>query len=505
MKKLIYSFGLILFSSGLFAQDMVDALRYSDFKLSGTARSAAMGNAFGSLGGDFTSLSINPAGAAVYRSGEFTLTPSLGKVSIDGTYLGTTANDSKFNFGINNVGYVATIPTGKSSESGLVSLSFGVGYNKLADFSSHSIVIGENSNSSLLDYFTRYIAQNNLQLNDFSDYYEGLAYDTYLINYDANAGEFYNDITDANFGQTQRKTFEKSGSINEYVLSFAANFNHKVYVGATLGIQDLYYKEKSSLFEYDAKRNIPYFDDFTYNSYLRTTGTGYNFKLGVIYKPTNELRLGLSVHTPTFFSLQDTYDNSMSSSITYDDGVTEHYDSTPQRMGEFNYKLETPFKTVLSGAYVIGKAGLISVDYEIVDYSSIKLRDGDYNEDFYTQNQEIENSYKTVGNLHIGGEYRVNSNVSLRAGYENYPSVYSSLNNGAPTDSKYWTASGGIGFKQGNFFLDMTYKYANGTSYSGLYPGANYSNYNSGVYSGYKLAKFETNRNNFLVTLGFKF
>ena len=44
------------------AQNMVDALRYSSTQINGTARSGGMGNAFGSLGGDFTSVSINPAG-----------------------------------------------------------------------------------------------------------------------------------------------------------------------------------------------------------------------------------------------------------------------------------------------------------------------------------------------------------------------------------------------------------------------------------------------------------
>jgi hypothetical protein len=34
-----------------------------------------MAGAFGSLGGDFASVSQNPAGLGVYRSSEFTITP----------------------------------------------------------------------------------------------------------------------------------------------------------------------------------------------------------------------------------------------------------------------------------------------------------------------------------------------------------------------------------------------------------------------------------------------
>ena len=123
MKKLVYTISILLITCSAIAQDLTDALRYSNYKIRGTARSAAMGNAFGALGGDFTSLSINPAGVAVYRSGEFTFTPSVGKISVDGTYLGNKSTDSKYNVSLDNMGYVTTIPTGSNSESGLVSFS----------------------------------------------------------------------------------------------------------------------------------------------------------------------------------------------------------------------------------------------------------------------------------------------------------------------------------------------------------------------------------------------
>ena len=41
----------------------------------GTARSMAMGSAFTSLGGDMSTLFINPAGLGMYRTNEFSLTP----------------------------------------------------------------------------------------------------------------------------------------------------------------------------------------------------------------------------------------------------------------------------------------------------------------------------------------------------------------------------------------------------------------------------------------------
>jgi len=236
MKKLVYTISFVLIACGTFAQDLTDGLRYSNYHISGTARSAAMGNAFGALGGDFSSLSINPAGAAVYRSGEFTFTPSIGKASVDGTYLGNTSTESKYNLSLDNIGYVTTIPTGANSESGLVSLSFGMGFNRLGSFSMNMLAeSGQLPNStptnhSLLKYFTDNANNPFTPGVDLDPYYEQLAWKTDLI-YDEGDGIYRNDITNAGYKQSQQKTTEKLGHINEYLLSFAANFNHKFYIG----------------------------------------------------------------------------------------------------------------------------------------------------------------------------------------------------------------------------------------------------------------------------------
>jgi len=497
MKKIVYTISILLISCSVFAQDLTDALRYSNYKISGTARSAAMGNAFGALGGDFSSLSINPAGVAVYRSGEFTFTPSVGKISVDGTFLGNTINESKYNVSIDNIGYVSTIPTGENSESGLVSLSFGLGFNRLGSFSMSMLAEGANSNHSILDYFTNNVNNPVINSDDFDPYYERLAWDTYLLNYDDQNEEYFNDITDNNFGQSQRKSTNRRGYINEYLVSVGANFNHKFYVGGTLGIHEVYFKENADLYEWDEKNNIPYFNELNFNTYLKTTGNGFNLKLGFIYKPVNNLRLGFAVHSPTFYKFNDAYDSDMNSSITYlEDGKTEKYSAQPDKQGVYDYEIETPLKLILSGAYVVGKSGLISVDYEIVDYATAKLKNGGGNYNYYSENTAIKNAYKTVGNLHIGGEYRVSNNFSLRAGYENFPSVYKSTYLAAQNpngQAKYSTVSGGFGFKQGKFFLDAAVKRIINEEYLKLHPGA------------FNMVDYNISQNNVILTLGYKF
>jgi hypothetical protein len=491
MKKLVYTISILLITCSVYAQDLTDALRYSNYQISGTARSAAMGNAFGALGGDFSSLSINPAGAAVYRSGEFTLTPSFGKTNVDGTFLGNKVSDSKYNIGLNNLGYVTTFSTGETSESGLVSVSFGLGFNKLSNFSMNSLAEGANSNHSLLTYFTENI---NRGIN--SNYYEDLAVRTRLLFENNNVLPYQNDLTNSGYGQSQRKTTDRTGYINEYLLTLAANFNHKFYIGATLGIHDVNFVENTNLYEWDAKNNIPFFNDLNFNTYLKTAGNGFNFKIGAIYKPIEQLRLGVAFHTPTFYKLNDSYNNNMSSSITYNDGVTENLTASPDKEGVYDYSLETPMRVILSGAYVIGKSGLISVDYEIVDYSTSKLKNGSDGESFYKQNNTIASAYKTTGNLHVGGEYRVDKNFSLRAGYENFPSVYQSsyLDQKNPnSDLSYSSIAGGFGYKQGSIFFDATYKHVMNSEYRKLYPGTT------------NMAKYASLQDNVIFTLGYKF
>lgn len=493
MKRIQYMVAaLLLLGSTAMGQNLVDGLRYSDYRIKGTARSAAMGNAFGALGGDFTSASINPAGLGVYRSSEFVITPSFGKTDADATYLGQTTNDSKYNIGLPNVGYVATLKN--NSGGSVVGLSFGVGYNRLNNYNMKRMVSASNANSTLLDDF---VAQANK--GEWSNFYEELAWQTDLLLLDKKDEEdekddvYFNDIAANGYGQSQRKSFSQKGAIDEFLLSFAANFNHKFYLGATVGIHDVNFKENGNLYEYDANNNIPYFNDYTFNNYLHTTGTGFNFKIGAIYKPIDALRLGVALHTPTFYNLHDAFDNRMNSYITFDDGSENFEAFSP--LGDYDYDLTTPMKAVFSAAYVIGKSAIISVDYEYVDYSTIKLSDGGNGYDFFDENQEIKNAYRSVGNLHLGAEYRVNKAFSLRAGYEHFPSPinaeYQSAD-GTTDDAVASTISAGLGFRQGGFFMDAAYKHGFDRNYAE-------------VYSGSDLAQYEITKDQLLLTIGFRF
>ena len=316
MKTLQFTIGffLSLMSLPILAQNETDVLRFSQTFTGGTARAIGMGGAFGALGGDMTSLSINPAGLGVYRVSEFTFTPTIGSDNTKSTYLENPYSDSKLKFTISNIGYVYTYNTNR--DEGWVSASFGMAYNRLNDFNRNVTITAVNPYSSLLDGYISNLNWNNVGNEDLSsnylyENYEGLAKKTDAIWY--SNGRYTNDF-DANqkWGETQTRVITTNGGIGEYAFSFGANYSHKLYLGLTLGIDNLNYKEIKTHTE-SGTPNITGFelDNFTFTDYFRTWGTGYNLKLGMIYKPIDFLRLGFAFHTPTYYVLSSEYYTAM--------------------------------------------------------------------------------------------------------------------------------------------------------------------------------------------------
>lgn len=497
MKRYIFLLTIAVFVPYFMqAQDLADALRFSNLQVQGTARSAAMGNAFGALGGDFTSASINPAGIGIYRSSEFTVTPIFGNTNVQSNYLGTNRESSDFKFSLNNMGYVYAVPVAANNEAGLVNINFGIGYNRVKDFNSDAVIQGYDVDGSYMDYFA-----DRANQGIWSDFYEELAWKTDMLLKDENNNEYYSDLQDANYGQSQRKTYSKNGSIDEYSLAMGLNFNHKLYLGMAWGINDLYYKQSTSIYEDDEAGNIPFVNNFQFNEYLTTYGVGHNFKFGAIYKPINELRLGISIHTPTFYRLTDDFSTTMYSDITYDDGRDTYQEDSPYN--EYDYNLQTPMRATFSGALVLGKSGIISVDYELVNYGKAKLKNGGDGENFFDQNAEITEAYKTSGNLRIGGELMATKNISLRGGFEYLQSAYNKNAFGTQqlnADANTLVYAGGIGYRTGSFFADLAYRYSTLENYDYPYPTPV-----SEVYPAPQAASFKTVKNDVIFTLGFRF
>jgi hypothetical protein len=455
---------ILTYSASVFAQDETDALRFSYLQPQGTARSMGIGGALGALGGDFTSLSINPAGIGVYRRSEVTFTPSLKMNNTQGTYLSTQMDDNSTRFTINNLGIVATsAQRGQRYErSSWKSTSFGFGINRLADFS-HNYTYGgrmainpfDNSSSSGAEVFSidanRYPDDVNNSNASGTPAYMG--YQSFLLD---TAGGKYIPVTFNTNAVDQQRTVIQKGGISEMAISLGGNYEEKLMLGATLGVPVVRYKREIIYTEKDASgNNNNDFESFEYSETLTTRGSGINLKLGAIYKPVDAIRIGAAIHTPTLMNLKDEFNKSLTASTENLKNTLGFGGSSTTRVdaptNTYQYSLVTPWRGVISVAGILGKYGFISIDYEYVNYASARFYFEDADRSWQNDiNSAIKNSYKGASNLRAGLEGRLDK-VSLRVGFGYYGSPYkTSAVNGDRIE-----LSAGVGFRTDSWFVDL--------------------------------------------------
>ena len=124
------------------AQTLDDIELFNISEIHGTGRYVGMGGAFTSLGNDLSSLHLNPAGAGVYRNGEFGI--SLGILDKSGTqsgFFGGSSNSTDYSLNLENIGFLTSFDVGAYKKER--KLGFGITYQKLADFDRDYSVTGK--------------------------------------------------------------------------------------------------------------------------------------------------------------------------------------------------------------------------------------------------------------------------------------------------------------------------------------------------------------------------
>lgn len=476
MKKLTYIF-LVLFccSSAMFAQSELDALRFSKNELNGTARAMGMGGAFGALGGDQSGVSVNPAGIGIYRSSEVVATMNANRETSE--IEGKKEVQNQFSF--DNLGFVGVFPLNNYV---MPSINVGFSFNRAKSF--NRTFSGEyTTNGSLMDYMAFRAGDTpeaNLQMGEnlpdpfFSqDWLATLGYNSYLINPHEDAqGIFYSPTIPTEKPLTSIWA-RQHGYIDNYDFTLGGTINDVLSWGAALSISEVYYATETTYGETFAKG---YFD---LNNWNATKGAGVGGSLGLIYRPVNELRLGLAYHTPTYFTLQEEY----SASLKEDVGAyvsDENYEPGTTETASFwnNYSLVSPGKLVLSAAGVLSNRFIASVDYELKNYKNMQLRrpsnELDASTFYQYDNEYIKQDFKMTSTIRAGVEFRATPQFSLRAGYACYFSPYETefKEKANPAvagsnsifliegDSQYYTAGLGYRFSP-NFYMDMAVVFRN--------------------------------------------
>jgi len=487
MKKTFAILITSLLTLALYAQNENDALRYSLINYSGTSRFTGMSGAYGAVGADFSSLSQNPAGIALYRKSEFSITPVLSNNSTQSNYLGNSNTDFRTTLYLANVGYVMSIKLNENNGSHLKQIQFGFGSNRVAMFNNRSIVASSNTNTnSYNSLMTQYLTNANnsgSSRSELDNFGAGLAYDVNLLFQDTN-NIWKVDLPGGGLQQT--KSIETRGGISETVLSAGTNFDEKLFMGVTFGFPHIIYDEESVYTEKDNADLSPFLKSFDRTEYLHTKGSGFNFKFGFIYKPVSFIRIGGAIHTPTtYYNMSDSYGATMTA--YYDQppltttNATSFKASSPD--GTFDYRMTTPLKAIGSLAIIIGQFGLISADYEYIDYSTARLRTlhaGDY--DFLNENEIIRNKFTTANNVRIGTEWKAGI-YAFRGGYSMYGSPYKGQSmSGLGSRTGY---SLGFGVHEKEYFIDFSYNHVDSKDNYYIYGDApaSQNNYNNNTYS----------------------
>jgi hypothetical protein len=308
---------------------------------------------------------------------------------------------------------------------------------------------GYNNENSLLTTYVNEVNRSGANPEDWDPFGARLAYDSYLINYDSiDKMQWVAYMQSGKVQQT--KTVETSGSLNETVLSAGANISDKLFLGITFAFPFIRYEEYSIYTEDDTKNTDKEFNSFQKNDYLNTRGNGFNFKAGFIFMPVQYVRIGGAIHTATnFYNMSDSYHSTMNS---YFIAGEQYYNYSPD--GYFEYELRTPFRAQGNLAVLIGKYGLISADYEYIDYSDASLRSFDYS--FSDENNAIRTQYTAANNLRLGAEIK-SGILAFRGGYSFCATPFRDAGNTGDRNGY----SFGIGVRDKGYFVDFAYNHSN--------------------------------------------
>lgn len=572
MKKAIALFTLPLIAFGASAQSALDggALMKQDIK--GTARFMSMGGAFGALGGDMSTLSYNPAGIGVYRHSEIGLTMDFDIQNSSTDFNGNKNEVNHFKFLINNGGYIGSF---NMNSDVMPNFNWGVTYNRKASFNRRFTGTAYNLGNSLSNYIAGVANNSGVLQDDITGPYDPynsnsnqapwltiLGYDSYYISpnsTDPNNPDWVGQYVSGTTGIGTVTNIEKGG-IDEYNIALGGNIKNIVYWGMDFGITSLDYIRQTywgeSLDNASVDLGTGYqtvgADWDLYNQY-RVKGTGFNYKLGVIIKPIQELRIGFAMHTPTWYGLTEYYYADTSYAYYDNNGDRITYNSDGENIGSGaqtndgyegvnDFSFRTPWRFIGSIAGVIGNSLIVSADIDwtgmqYTHFSTPKYNNYWYDDDYwywdapakmptkssssdpyYYTNSDVKDYYKTSTTVRIGAEYRVLPQFSVRAGYAYTTSpVKESAKNGSDIvytsdpnpsyefDNDINYVSCGLGYRYKSFYADLAYCYRVAKSEWHAYsPGIGDNDY-SGSKNGGPVAKVTSTDNQLVLSMGFRF
>lgn len=446
-RTLIVIFLISCFGFGQ-AQNYVDALRYSDFDILGSARTVGVSGSLGSLGTDFAVISTNPAGIALNRRSEFSFTPGFVSTNIKSLLNESDGVEQKERVGKPVFNSFGAIIYSEPRNLKWSTMNFGIGFNRLADFNRTTYFEGR-TRGSIVDRFLE-LANSGDGLDPFESQVASDASAIYLLD-DPNDNNYYHDFglnEDALIFKNQ--TITETGSINELSLALAGNYSEKVMIGMALGLPFINYQQEKVYEEVDTEDEVPFFDNLEYRETLTTTGTGINLKLGIIGRLSQEVRIGAAIHTPTAYNLSDNFTTSMDYFYTDSGNSNNGFGESPE--GNFTYRISTPWRFIGSLGILAGQYGFISGEVEYQNFTNAKIKLDNFSEDERGINDGIARELSSALRIRLGGEFAYDI-FRVRAGVGLKQSPY------ANDDAFDYQYSAGAGIRLQSFYADIAFRF----------------------------------------------
>ncbi len=413
-------------------------LGYSDFGVllsnennMGTARSMALKESFGALGGDLSAITINPAGAAIFTTSTGSFTLGYDNLDLDTDFYGTKTKNTTDSFNLSQAGGVLVFDG--EDEEGLNKISLSLTYQISNNFKNNWMASGISEPTWIEDP------------NDTSISYTILENQTYK-----------------NF------TTGKHDNLN---IAIASQFNNKLYLGLALNSYDIDFKEDSTRHEIANDGNGNSVDAFE-SFWQEVTASGFSLSIGMIYKLTQNFRVGLAYTSPSWYEVYEEsnmYAEDDTDYIGYYNVLYSNdppaYENNQNKVLAYEYNLRTPSKVTGSIAYVFNDTGLISADLSRKNYKGIHLGP---NPDFYQENDDINSFLNPTYKINLGTEWRIDM-LSIRGGYSYETSPYlDSISSDNPTGFAF-----GLGYNFESFSIDLAYDHSQQTDLYNFYPEFN--------------------------------
>jgi hypothetical protein len=463
MKKYLFFAFIGLSTIQLQAQEIKDAMRYTQDNTNGTARFRSMSGAFGALGGDLSAINVNPAGSVVFSNNQMGFTLSNNAIKNNSTYFGDTSETKDSSLDLNQAGGVFVFKN-QSKSSHWKKFSVAINFENTNNLNNSIFSAGTNPTHSIDSYFLSYA--NGVPLKELEDsYYDELGhgaqqaflgYQAYIIN-PANTSPTntaYNSNIPSDGNYFQENTITAKGYNGKLSFNVATSYKDKLYIGINLNSHFTDFRQTTRFYE---DNDAPLSPNYTvsrlqFDNDLYTYGTGFSFQLGAIAKVTNQFRLGLAYESSTWYRLSDEFSQKLIGVSANTSGELAPDVVDPKTINYYEpYKLQTPSKWTGSMAYIFGKKGLISIDYSIKDYSATKFKP-ENDTYFRGLNSNMNSLLNSTGELHIGAEYKIKA-WSLRGGYRSEQSPYKNKR----TIGDLTGYSTGFGYNFGGTKLDLSY------------------------------------------------